>query len=244
MLDEVIHVVGQRQLEVADGLLAIAPGQLELAEVEVGFTQALGELPVVLHPFHHVAHQLGSVEFAGIETHQIPVPGVVVILVEPLAHPAHGGRRIELLLGQIEPDHPVGIFRLRLVEALHIGRSQLGAIAVIERNTTVQIGIVIIGSQLEGGIKCLVGLVIILLLHQIDADEVVGFGEIRLLPQGTVEIQPRQRAQAYPVKHDSTLIKQFGPLLGGQFHLTEHLPESRQRQLALVRDLQGGRQYQ
>ncbi|MNC13629.1 hypothetical protein D3C75_613810 [compost metagenome] len=244
MLDEVIDVVGQRQLEVADGFLAVALGQLELAEVEVGFAQALGELPVVLHPFHHVAHQLGGVDLAGIEADQIPVPGVVVVLVEAFAHPAHGRRPVELLLGQIEPDHPVGIFRLRLVETLHVGGGKLGPVAVIERYATVEVGVIVIRGELESRIECLIGLVIVLLLNQIDTDEVVSLGKVGLLPQGAVEVEPSEGTKANPVKHHGTLIEQLGTLFGRQFHFTEHLPESRQGQLALVGDLQGGRQYQ
>ena len=82
------------------------------------------------------------------------------------------------------------------------------------------------------------------MLYQIDADEVVGFGEIRFLPQCTVEIEPREGTQTNPIKHHGTLIEQLCPLLGGQFHFTEHLPESGERQLTLVGDLQGGRQHQ
>ncbi len=226
MLDEVVDVIGERQLEVADRLLAVAPTQLVLAQIEVGFAQALGELPVILHPFDHIAHQLGGIHLAGVETNQIPVPGIVIVLVETLAHPAHGRCRIEFLLGQIEPDHPIRVFRLRLVEALHIGGCQLRAIAVVERDATVQVGIVVIGRQFERRIECLVGFVIILLLHQIDTDEVVGFGEIGLLPQGTVEIEPRKGAQTNAIKDHCTLIEQLGTLLRGQLHLAEHLPES------------------
>ncbi len=244
MLDEVIDVVRQRQLEVADGLLAVALGQLELAEIEVGFAQALGELPVVLHPFHHVGHQLGGIDLAGVEANQIPVPGIVVILVEPLAHPAHGRRPVELLLGQIEPEHPVRVFRLRLVEALHIGRGKLGTVAVIEGNPPIEIGIVVIRGQLQRRIEGLIGLVIVLLLNQIDTDKVVSLGKVGLLPQGAVEVEPCEGAQTNPVKHHGTLVEEFCPLFGRQFHFTEHLPESRQRQLALVGDLQRGRQYQ
>ncbi|MNF95460.1 hypothetical protein D3C84_782170 [compost metagenome] len=133
---------------------------------------------------------------------------------------------------------------MRLIETLHIGGSQLWPVAVIERDATVEIGVIVIRGELECRVERLIGLVIVLLLNQIDTDEVVSLGKVGLLPQGTVEVEPSKGTQANPVKHHGTLIEELRPLFGRQFHFTEHLPESRQRQLALVGDLQGGRQYQ
>ena len=150
--------------------------------------------------------------------------------------------RIDLLLGHIQPEHPVGIFRPPTVKLGQIFYRQLGALAVIEGDAAIEEGIIVVGSELQGGVERIIGVIEVLLLGQIDTDEVVGFGKIGTLTQGPIEIDPRHGAQPNPVKDDAALVVEFSPLIRIKIRRGEQLTYLGQRQFILVTHLQRHRQ--